>query len=608
MKTHSAEYDTLMARGIRNRGYCVIRFPNLQKAVSSFTEYASSGDDPHCDIYSVLAPTNPAFDHRGTLEMNRWVLNGTRFIPSPVAQGWVSDTPADDHGNCDCYISFSFNKRILQDFSMAFDYVTGEKPSAFKVDLYNDSLRVFTNNYTAADIGANTIFHMSDDISEYGEVNKVVITITKYVPLHQPRISGLQMLGEMIFNNDDIITCTTAHDVDPVSRRMPVESATFTIADYKKEFNPDNPYSNFKFNIGEIFTVQYGIEKDNGTIEYLNADTYQISEMPTVSNHEVTFNGMSRLGLMAADTTEYADAKVSSSIGDSRCDYKANLVCADYGLTSGVDYDISNANHLWGILPLDTHANCLLALAHCSASRLYTDENNCIHISSIDTTANPVATINFDSIIQQTMSFERTPKLRKMFIPIYIFDPSLTDEADLFRGLIYKDSDSTGEYRITWDDYSIGYITPQILGGSIVLDKEMIHGADVNITFNPGSNVVKVLLKSDVFGVETVDKTVIHNADGDEDTTEDSPLFAVNQTGNGNPGIFDIKDWIDKYSTYLDYTDTYSFDYRGNPEIETGDIINFQTDYSASLKGVVLCNSITFDGTFSGTLTVKVVG
>lgn len=57
--------------------------------------------------------------------------------------------------------------------------------------------------------------------------------------------------------------------------------------------------------------------------------------------------------------------------------------------------------------------------------------------------------------------------------------------------------------------------------------------------------------------------------------------------------------------SYLQMRNTYEATYRGNPEMEVGDIIGLQTLYTDEMDALILVDEITFDGSLSGKMTVK---
>lgn len=61
----------------------------------------------------------------------------------------------------------------------------------------------------------------------------------------------------------------------------------------------------------------------------------------------------------------------------------------------------------------------------------------------------------------------------------------------------------------------------------------------------------------------------------------------------------------DQVKKYLQMRNTYQTKYRGNPELEVGDVIGLQTLYTDEMDALILVDEITFNGSLSGKLKVK---
>ncbi len=81
-----------------------------------------------------------------------------------------------------------------------------------------------------------------------------------------------------------------------------------------------------------------------------------------------------------------------------------------------------------------------------------------------------------------------------------------------------------------------------------------------------------------------------------EDDKEENPLI-TNETMRSA--------LADHVAAYLQMRNTYEASYRGNPEMEVGDIIGLQTNYTDEMDALILVDSITFDGSLSGKMKVK---
>lgn len=75
-----------------------------------------------------------------------------------------------------------------------------------------------------------------------------------------------------------------------------------------------------------------------------------------------------------------------------------------------------------------------------------------------------------------------------------------------------------------------------------------------------------------------------------------------------NPLITDYdraKALAEHTAAYLTMRNTYDASYRGNPELETGDVIGLQTYHTGEMDALILINEINYNGALSGKLKVK---
>lgn len=99
--------------------------------------------------------------------------------------------------------------------------------------------------------------------------------------------------------------------------------------------------------------------------------------------------------------------------------------------------------------------------------------------------------------------------------------------------------------------------------------------------------------------------------------TEHTTVQTLAVSSNGsvdvekNPLITDpnmAKALASHVAAYLQLRNTYDVSYRGNPELECGDIIGLQTMYTPVVKGLVLTDEITYNGALRGKAKVKMLG
>jgi len=375
MKTASRAYKSQMAKTLRNHSYVGIAFGNIDVTAGSDGEWVGNvlpwSNNTTIDFTHIYNNTVV------TLELNRWSLNGSQVIlPTSVNDGLVGDAMSDGDGDIDFTIERDFTfSHALPGITVTFDELTNEFPLSVTATFVDES----ENEYTVT-VLPNEVTEEFEQVCE--TTRHVELNITKMLPYRRPRIRTTLWGIGYSYTNADLVSVTQSVDVDPLARRLPQEKFSFTILDYDHKFDPDNPSGVYAtINRGAPITVAYGYELDNGKIEWLAPDTYSLDNKPTFASSKVTFNGT---GLLATMTNNYYKGMLgSTNFYDLAVD-----ILEDADLTpsaSGDDpWDVDESlKNMYTVapMPIQSHAACLQMIAHACNCRLYTDDQNVIHIT-----------------------------------------------------------------------------------------------------------------------------------------------------------------------------------------------------------------------------------
>lgn len=193
--------------------------------------------------------------------------------------------------------------------------------------------------------------------------------------------------------------------------------------------------------------------------------------------------------------------------------------------------------------------------------------------------------LDFDSIKQSTQTVSKIEKLRNVLVNEYTYAQE-NDSSELYSG-----TTESKELHIEFNEVATNVtvtVTP-----SSALKSYDLYGRAIDLHMNSGSKTIMIT------GKTLTEKSVTHtysvNVNG-EDDAEENPLIT-------NSTMADAL--AEHIESYLQLRNTYESDYRGNPELEVGDIIGVETQFSSERYGLVLVNSLEFNGGWSGTLTVK---
>lgn len=385
MKQVSAAYRSDMNQLLRNRSFVEIAFDNIDTTAATDGAWSSNGATSYSSI-DTLDYTYAYTETCATLELNRWGLDGTSVIPqavSTVHDGFVSNILSDASGvlSTPTILTRSFShSHVFPGITLTFDTRTREWPMNVTVTFYSGDTveKSVTMPVTQASVAID---------AKVMECDKIVISVSTTLPYRRVRLEQVLYGIQMRFGNDDIISTLQTHDVDPLCRRLPQETMQFTLLDYAHNYDPDNPSGGYEYlDKNAPVSIRFGYQLSSGAIEWLKADRYRLSGKPSAAKNQATFTGTGLIGSLTG--TFY-----KSKLGNKNFYDMAEEVLLDAGLTLTPQGD-----HPWDIdaslktmyttaaLPIDSHMNCLQLIAHACRCRLFTDDDNIIHIERFGVT------------------------------------------------------------------------------------------------------------------------------------------------------------------------------------------------------------------------------
>lgn len=386
MKPVSNAYKQSMKSILRNRSHVRIVFSNVDTEAAKNGEWVSNGAMGYSELDTVDFPYQYGETY-ATLELNRWALDGkTTLLPTSglMRDGFVSSLISDAQGN------FSTAAVLVREFStpmtfpgltLTFDTRTQEWP-----------LSLTARFYLNGQVVASGTVQITDTMAVVEEravsCDKIELVFEAMLPYRRPRLEEVLYGVKVQFTSDGVLASTKqSHDVDPLSRRLPKESFQFTILDYEHNYDPDNPSGIYVFvDKNAPVSIQFGYELPSGVVEWLKPDKYVLNAKPTTQNNQASFTGT---GLIESLTGTFYKGR----LGRKSFYDMAEEVLLDANLTL-----TEQEEHPWVIgeslksmfttaaLPIDTHMNCLQLIAHACRCRLFTDDDNIIHIKPFGVT------------------------------------------------------------------------------------------------------------------------------------------------------------------------------------------------------------------------------
>ena len=379
MKSVSNDYKASMRGLMRNRSYVKVAFANVNTSASGDGEWVSNGSEWYSN-YNTLDYEYAYGSTYATLELNRWTLDGGSIIVSDTLgnDGFISSKMSDANG------IFAVNATLTREFSEPFVFpgLTLTFDTRSEEWVRKVTARFYLNNavidtQVIEDITSTTIEIFTSAV----DIDKIEIEFGQSLPYRRPRLEQVLYGVVKDFTNENLVSTLQRHDVDPLSRRAPNEMFSFSILDYDLEYDPDNPDGAWKYiDVRSPISIQFGYELPDKTLEWLKPDRYMLDSRPTVRNFVATFTGTGLLGSLSG--TFYRSKLGSKNFYDMAEEVllDAGLTLTPQGTNPWVIDESLRAMFTTAALPIDSHMHCLQLIAHACRCRLFTDDDNVIHI------------------------------------------------------------------------------------------------------------------------------------------------------------------------------------------------------------------------------------
>lgn len=193
-------------------------------------------------------------------------------------------------------------------------------------------------------------------------------------------------------------------------------------------------------------------------------------------------------------------------------------------------------------------------------------------------------TLDFTSIGENSQKISKIDELKSVSVARYSYTAS-NDTSTLYEGTT-TETELHVEFSGLAQDVQIS-----VSGGTLVSSNIYARAAD--LVLSSGTKTVTITGKTLTENSVVVSYPVAQSGEIDK---EENPLI-TNDTM--------CQALANHVKSYLQMRNTYEANYRGNPEMEVGDIIGLQTLYTDEMDALILVDEITFDGSLSGKMTVK---
>lgn len=221
--------------------------------------------------------TSPKY---ATNELNMWALDGSMTVlpdSDYETAGYVSDI--SESGSVTFTLP-SVRTVAIPGVTITWSSVYGEYPPVFTVTAKNGDTVVA--ELTVTD---NTEKTCVVDL-ELVNYDSVTVTVQNWcLPYRRARIESISLGHTLTLTKNDILGYTHENHGDILSGELPKNSIEFSLNNIDGRWNPNNPSGMEKYlSERQKLTVRYGFTMDDGTVEWVQAGVFYLTEWNAPSN------------------------------------------------------------------------------------------------------------------------------------------------------------------------------------------------------------------------------------------------------------------------------------------------------------------------------------
>lgn len=565
--------------------------PDLRAAAKATSEYTESITDPGATIDGISAPIAPV----ATLETDRWIGDGSMYLASENSDmnaplEWWSDTAIYPS------IDFIFNKEYtIPGVSIIWDTETNSWPTSFTLKGYN---------FDGELIGEHTITDV-DSVESYSDIpfeniKKITLVINSWSkPGWRTRITEVLFGLVLNFSNNSITDASLTATCDPLSAELPSLSMKFHIDNYDRTFDPllVEGYSKYLTERQKV-SVQWGFSVDGNAPQWMEAWPMYLSAWSIPSDQpSVSITASSRLSFL---DTIYTQGTYN---GNPKTFAQLAIEVLQ---SSNIIQDVT------GETPWQLAAPLSQLLTRAPAPReainvilqLIANATGCLLDNDPATNyvrfrARPE---NADYVISKSQqlgdpSFEISNRLKSIKIGLRTFSrKSTSEQVYKFSGILA----GTTILDVAFNDNVI-VTNPQFKATNATIAKVQLfaRGALLTVAASPSGADVTIIATGNIVEESTTFITTYSDAHVESglEVTIDNPLITEMDT---------LKVVAEVTKNYYLRRKKVIVPYTGYPELETGDILEYKTNYGDFTADTTRL-SLEFNGGFSGTIESHVI-
>lgn len=586
----SHEHDLQLESVVRNPHFARLIFGLSDKQIQLSAEIFDNG---HVDFSetSSIAQGIEVYKTYETLEWNRFSLDGRNLLASrynPIYQGFCSDQISGTDSNTN---KFDENPKLLIEFkneveikgiSIQFDTTKNDFVTTTRIKTFNSN-----DNIVDEFIGKVTVneYPMLILNKSFRAFNRMEIEFLETFPSkRRVRVFSIVFGITKILDDNVLKGFNLQNDMELNATSLPIQSMDFTILDVENVYDIENPNSIHNYlDSGQSATLLVGYELNNGNIEWINVSktftTGTLSATGTPDLTEITIETESILSqldvifnessLMPKTLYELAIDLVESA------GYSKNILDLDPVLKKYKTHNIFPKISVREGLQLIANAGmCVIGITR--GGQIYIKREQVAIV-------NTEFQFTFDNIIDY-------PTASKI--------PILKTLTSSYTNQVFEEEKQLGKLEINNTEYT-----------EFTLDFET--ATKISIQYEDGVDTVdlKFYCSSIKLKAKGVGEILVFGKP--VKTNQIKQFYDSNLEGKDlemhNP-LIDNREWCIEYMAYIINCyirrSSYEFKNRGYVNLDLMDEVGVQNNFGQIKQGIIVENSISYDGALEGTCKI----
>ncbi len=657
MQKTSSLYQKETRRAIAAQGYIRIRFglTDTDAAATCTPEYTPQvgfarvepllREDAPKHVYATFEPGRMRLDGRQRIAPRAGqTVRAEGFVSAALsdADGMFGGGPSDGSGRVpqlpagsaggrsDCpRLTLRFSKpHTVPGLTFTFDAVCGDWPAALWLAAYAGDAPLLEKTYEPD----AAVWTSPDAIERFDRLEICFLRTAR--PFRRARLQQLLFGFGLVFDGRSVTEATRTAELDPIGRRLPVNTFDFTIVNTNSLtgtgaqylFDPDNAQGVYRY-ISEQnpVRVEYGQRLpegmtwgdaaagswgalelsgwrevyEGGVTEWVHGGRYYLAGRPTADGLTARFTAQDAL----TGLTETFWKGVYHPTGKNLYELAVEVL-TDSGLApfdpNGPPWRLWDglADFTTGApLPAKPHRELLQLIAHAACCVLYTDREGylCIEPLCAQQTGR---LIDFHELLARP-KVSLTPVLRAVECPAYTYLPE-----EKVSELHKEDVSVEGTARLMLTFPQAAEVSVAVEGARVVSQTLWAGAAELALEGSGTARIVvtgrKLAQSRRIVTAEAQRQVALSERDGASDgliETLDNPL--ITDAAHARLVAEWVRDW-------LLLRGTYEAEYRGSPELDPGDLIRLENQFSPEpAPARVLRSELVYNGSLRGRLEVK---